>query len=99
MTEFTLNDVRAMRWDRDPGRSPKIDNAHAIIEFIGPDRVLAEEYRADLGDEVIMFTTNASRIGIDKIHPTDWVVFGPRGEPMAISGHVFQELIEGESGD
>ena len=92
MSVFQLRSVHALRWIRDEGRDPIVDNAQEIIEFIGADRVL-EDYRADLGDSEILFRTSASRIGIARLKAMDWVIIGPAGQPMAIDPHVFEALI------
>lgn len=98
MAVFQLHEVRAMRWVRDPGRDPHIDNADEIMDFIGRDRVCGG-YEPRLGDEAILFKTSVSSIGIARLNAMDWVVIGPEGDPMAIEAHVFGTLVAYEIED
>lgn len=92
MTVFQLNEVQAMRWLRDSGRDPVNDNAEEIIKFIGKDRVMGQ-YVPRLGDEKILFRTDAYSVGVVWLHPFEWVVFGPRPEPFTMNDYAFRGLM------
>ncbi len=94
--EYRTHDrtVQAIQWNRSPGPCPKSDNYAEVIAFIGTTQSgrVTSDYDASVGDETLYYSTDATPLGMDRVHPGEWIVLNVLGHPMTLENHIFGSL-------